>query len=158
MDAPDPEAARAPDAPDHRGFRVRALGEIAIRTANLAAMTAFYRDVIGLEILPGAYPANIVFFRIGPGFGGHTSVLALFADSAPKPPSSLHHLALSLSAAEQDAVLAWYRRLVQACTVERFDWIGWRGIFTRDPDGNSVELVAYTAEESAPDSGPDPQD
>jgi len=25
---------------------------------------------------------------------------------------------------------------------EEFDWIGWRGVFTTDPDGNTVELVA----------------
>ncbi|AHM04665.1 Glyoxalase/bleomycin resistance protein/dioxygenase [Roseibacterium elongatum DSM 19469] len=43
---------------------------------------------------------------------------------------------------EQQAVIAWYEHLGRDYTVETFDWIGWRGVFTFDPDGNTVELVA----------------
>ncbi len=131
--------------PDTHPFRPRALGEIAIRTAQLPAMLAFYRDVIGLAVLPGAYLPNIVFFRIGDGIAGHTTVLALFQDRAPEAGarSSLHHLALSLPVAEQAAVIAFFQRIGQPYRVETFGWIGWQGIFTTDPDGNSVELVAY---------------
>ncbi|MGI9511118.1 MAG: VOC family protein, partial [Geminicoccaceae bacterium] len=99
-----------------RGFKVRALGEIAIRCADLEAMSAFYRDIIGLDHLSGDHRDGIVFFKIAEGFGGHTSVLALFHHDAGRrelhprstdPPatgagSSLHHLALSLPYAEQD--------------------------------------------------------
>ena len=96
-----------------RDFRVRALGEIAIRCVDLPAMVAFYRDVIGLE------PLN---------------------DAESNP--SLHHIALSLPWDEQDAVIAWYEHLGRDYDVEYFDWVGWRGVFTLDPDGNTVELVA----------------
>ncbi|MCB1492505.1 MAG: VOC family protein [Rhodobiaceae bacterium] len=139
-----------------RGFKVRALGEIAIRTANLEAMVAFYRDTIGLEVLAGNYSDGIVFFRIAEGFGGHTSVLALFDANAGRPElapsdapvaggagSTLHHIALSLPFEEQDAVRAWYDSRGIVYRVQEFGWIGWRGIFTTDPDGNTVELVAY---------------
>ena len=141
-------------------FQPRALGEIAIRCADMAAMVAFYRDVIRLPVLSGGPDAPVTFFRIAEGFGGHTSVLALFHHAAaprprlhphgPKRPatgagSSLHHIALSLPFAEQDAVMAWYDHLDQPYRVEVFDWIGWRGIFTEDPEGNTVELVAYDA-------------
>jgi catechol-2,3-dioxygenase len=129
-----------------RGFKVRALGEIAIRCADLAGMTAFYRDVIGLEILAGDHRDGIVFFRISEGFAGHTAVLALFRDAAGQgggPASSLHHLALSLPRGEQDAVLRWYEARGQDFHVREFPWIGWRGIFTTDPEGNTVELVAH---------------
>jgi catechol 2,3-dioxygenase-like lactoylglutathione lyase family enzyme len=144
--------------PADRGFRPRALGEIAIRCANLEAMARFYEEVIGLERLTRDDGHGIVFFRIAEGFGGHTSVLALFRhDAATRPGlhptggappetgarSSLHHLALSLPFAEQQAVMDWYDRLGQPYRVERFGWIGWRGIFTEDPEGNTVELVAY---------------
>ena len=54
-------------------------------------------------------------------------------------------VALSLPFAEQDAVMAWYDQIGQAYTVQTFGWIGWRGIFTQDPEGNTVELVAYDA-------------
>jgi catechol 2,3-dioxygenase-like lactoylglutathione lyase family enzyme len=61
-----------------RGFKVRALGEIAIRCDDLGPMVAFYEDIIGLDRLPGNASPDIVFFRIAEGFGGHTTVLALF--------------------------------------------------------------------------------
>ena len=139
-----------------RGFTVRALGEIAIRCIDLDAMVAFYRDVIGLEPMNDPENSDIVFFRIAEGFAGHTAVLALFRHDiegagntrvATEPPasgpgSSLHHLALSLPWKEQDAVIAWYETLEREYHVETFSWIGWRGVFTKDPDGNSVELVA----------------
>ena len=139
-----------------RGFTVRALGEIAIRCIDHGAMVAFYRDVIGLEPMRDPQAAPIVFFRIANGFEGHTSVLALFrhdiegagrtraGDHPPAtgPGSSLHHIALSLPWDEQDAVIAWYETLGLDYHVETFDWVGWRGVFTFDPDGNTVELVA----------------
>ncbi|WP_247742540.1 MULTISPECIES: VOC family protein [unclassified Ruegeria] len=85
-------------------------------------------------------------------------VLALFHHAAaPRPglhptaggalttgaASSLHHIALSLPFKEQEAVMRWYEQLGQPYRVEQFGWIGWRGIFTEDPEGNTVELVAF---------------
>lgn len=119
----------------------------------MGAMVAFYRDVIGLEILAGGAEAAITFFRISQGFGGHTCVLALFDHQTGERPgqtppatgvtSSLHHIALSLPFEEQDAVMTWYDGLGLTYRVEHFGWIGWRGVFTTDPEGNTVELVAY---------------
>lgn len=144
--------------PNNRGFRPRALGEIAIRCSDMAAMVDFYEGTIGLERLSGGHGAGITFFKIAEGFAGHTSVLALFdqgqsarSDQVSEPDmppitgagSSLHHIALSLPFHEQDAVIAWYEKIGQTYRVELFGWIGWRGIFTQDPEGNKVELVAY---------------
>lgn len=142
-----------------RGFKPRALGEIAIRCADIDVMSAFYQDVIGLEPITGAHSGDIRFFKIADGFAGHTAVLALFKHDAGRPDlhptsaeppatgarSSLHHIALSLPFEEQEAVMAWYDRVGQDYTIQTFGWIGWRGIFTRDPEGNTVELVAYDA-------------
>ena len=135
-------------------FKVAALGEIAIRCADIGAMTAFYRDVIGLPVLDGG-AEGIVFFDLGPGYGGHRTVLALFAHDAGRADlhaqdgrpvaggrSSLHHLALTVDAAEQQAAMDWYRAHGLSYKVQDFDWIGWRGVFTTDPEGNTVELVA----------------
>ena len=141
-----------------RGFQIRALGEIAIRCADMAAMVAFYEDILGLERMTGGAREGIIFFRIAEGFGGHTSVLALFdkgyearpglhptSDTAPVTGggSALHHIALSLPFAEQEAAMAWYETHGIPHRVEQFGWIGWRGVFVQDPEGNTVELVAY---------------
>ena len=150
-----------------RGFKIRALGEIAIRCDDLRPMIAFYEDILGLERLTGGYRDGIVFFRIAEGFGGHTTVLALFEKSYEARPglhptaatapatgagSSLHHIALSLPFAEQEAAMAWYEENGLPYRVEHFGWIGWRGLFTEDPEGNTVELVAFDSSllESAP--------
>lgn len=144
--------------PPDRGFRVRALGEIAIRCDDLARMAAFYGDVLGLERMEGSAAPGIVFFRIAEGFGGHTQILALFEKTATGRPglhptglyapetgakSSLHHIALTMPYSEQDAAMAWYDSLGKTYRVEHFGWVGWRGIFTEDPEGNTVELVAF---------------
>jgi catechol 2,3-dioxygenase-like lactoylglutathione lyase family enzyme len=92
-----------------------------------------------------------VFFRIADGFAGHTAVLALFEEAAAgvvagrteERHSSLHHLALALPRAEQAAAEAWFARQGIAYRINEFEWVGWRGVFVDDPDGNTVELVAY---------------
>ena len=141
-----------------RGFQVRALGEIAIRCKDIGAMERFYGDVLGLEPL-GARGGRVTFFKIAEGYAGHTSVLALFAADAEQravhprgdmPPvtggnSALHHIALSLGLEEQARAIAWYEEIGQPYRIEEFEWIGWRGVFTTDPEGNTVELVAATA-------------
>lgn len=126
-------------------------------------MAAFYEDVLGLERMSGSALDNIVFFHIAEGFGGHTQILALFdkalfaKEASGRPDlhatgvqvpetgakSSLHHIALTIPFHEQDAAMAWYDSLGQAYRVEHFGWVGWRGVFTEDPEGNTVELVAY---------------
>jgi len=41
--------------------------------------------------------------------------------------------------------MAWYAANGLPYRVEHFGWVGWRGVFTEDPEGNTVELVAYDA-------------
>ncbi len=135
-----------------RGFKVKALGEIAIRCRDLEVMTGFYRYIIGLDVLEGAYSDNIVFFRIAEGYGGHTAVLALFRDDAGSGDplggahSSLHHLALTVGRDDHDRAVEWYKHNGIDHKIQEFAWIGWRGLFTTDPEGNTVELVAYDRE------------
>ncbi|WP_242500379.1 VOC family protein [Tropicimonas sp. IMCC6043] len=144
-----------------RPFHPRALAEIAIRCLDFEAMQDFYGRVLGLaRVQPGArggYGDGIVFYRLGESFGGHVAVLALFSSGtrgvsmstgdAEQPVqaglrSSLHHLALSLPWEEQEAAAARLQEEGLDGRFETFSWAGWRGLFTRDPDGNTVELVA----------------
>ena len=139
-----------------RPFQLRALGEIAIRCRDFEAMQQFYGHVLGLPRLRpgdrGGHRDGIAFYRFGESFGGHVAVLALFVDDAEDdtlsvgPRSSLHHLALSLSWDEQEDASAWLRQEGYEARFEDFSWTGWRGLFTRDPDGNTVELVAASPE------------
>ncbi len=135
---------------------VKALGEIAIRCGDLDRMTAFYRDIVRLELLKDFSETGIVFFKIAEGYGGHTAVLALFGPGAGRPElhaqseaapetgarSSLHHIALTVDFTEQDGIMAWLEAQRIAYRTQVFDWIGWRGVFITDPEGNTVEFVA----------------
>ena len=116
-----------------------------------------YRDILGLEVLRSFPDDGIVFFKISPSHGGHTAVLALFRHDAGGPQlhpvgmpeagprSSLHHLALVVNRSEQDAAVRWYEQMAIEHRIQEFPWVGWRGVFTTDPEGNTVELVAFDA-------------
>ena len=141
---------------DNNPAPIRALGETAIRCRDHGAMVAFYRDIVGLPILKEFTASGITFFRIADGYGGHTTILALFAadavqrdvhESAAALPetgglSSLHHLALTVDHDHQDALCAFLDGQGISYSVQDFEWIGWRGVFIKDPDGNTVEFVA----------------
>ena len=135
-----------------RPFQLRALGEIAIRCRDFAGMQDFYSRVLGLSAVEGSERGGY-----GESFGGHVAVLALFDSETASVSlssgdmeipvqaglrSSLHHLALSLPWEEQEAAADWLTQQGFDAKFQRFPWAGWRGLFTRDPDGNTVELVA----------------
>ncbi len=94
-------------------FKIRALGEIAIRCKDYDAMRTFYGEVLKLtplnESIGGKMPAaNIQFYQLGESYGGHTSILALFTDEHKHQTnsgtsSSLHHIALTVAYKAQDA-------------------------------------------------------
>ncbi len=140
-------------------FTVRDLGEVAIRCRDLAAMTAFYRGVVGLEVIEGDYSDTIVFLRVGEGFAGHTQVVALFTASDDEEPeagggSSLHHLALTVEAADLAPALAWYRAHGLEPRTAEHRWVGWDSVYVTDPEGNTVELVASVRQRSASEDIP----
>lgn len=122
---------------------VHALGEVALRVNDLDAMQTFYADVIGLELLRRF--DGVAFFRIGDGYAGHTTVLALFARgvdvSAER--TTIDHFAFTISLDEYDAELSRLRGLGLAVSTAEHGWVGWRSIYVADPEGNTVELVCF---------------
>ena len=129
-------------------FTVRALGEVVLRTGRLDEMRAFYRDVIGLEVMQ-VFEDGMTFFRLAPGFEGHTAVLALFPldrgegwQGHEQRRSTLHHFALSIPHAERPAALAALAAHGLDPRTAWHEWVGWHSIYVRDPDGNTVELVS----------------
>jgi catechol 2,3-dioxygenase-like lactoylglutathione lyase family enzyme len=127
---------------------IRGLGEVALRVSDLDRTQAFYRDVIGLELLRRFERA--AFFRLGEGFGGHTQVLALFDRSAdPKfvglnpATTTVDHLAFEIDLADFERER---QRLVDRglnVTTAEHAWVHWRSLYVDDPEGNTIELVCY---------------
>jgi len=113
------------------------------------AMRAFYGDLLGLPVLAQRHD-GLIFYDLGAGVAGHRQVLALFSgdQAVAGDASALHHIALGVTVTDQDRAMTWFDSHQQPYRIEHFDWIGWRGVFTKDPEGNTVELVAKLKEPS----------
>jgi catechol 2,3-dioxygenase len=59
--------------------------------------------------------------------------------------TTLHHFALEIAQEHYGAALAHLARLGIATDTAIHSWIGWRSIYCRDPEDNTVELVCYDA-------------
>lgn len=128
--------------------KVRGLGEIALRVADLDAMQAFYENVIGLELIRRFETS--AFFRIAPGFGGHTQILALFDRKGQSgyaglsaAQTTLDHLAFTIAQADYEAERGRLEALGLEVTTAKHAWVHWRSLYVNDPEGNQVELVCY---------------
>jgi catechol-2,3-dioxygenase len=120
------------------------IAEIVLWTADKAQAVAFYRDLLGLEVIS---PPNLpnVFLKAGDGHAGVPQMIVLVPKSAEvkAQPSGyqLHHLAFELSPAEFDAQM---QILVQAGFSPRagnHPILASRTMYVDDPDGNEVEFI-----------------
>ena len=133
---------------------IRALGEVVLRVRDIDASQQFYERILGLEVLRRV-EQEAVFFRIGEGYGGHTTTLVLFNQTWPSnreghqweglahTHSPLHHFALTIDLNDFEPFLARMETLGIPCNTTVYPWVGWRSIQIQDPEGNCIELVAY---------------
>ncbi|WP_221031612.1 VOC family protein [Actomonas aquatica] len=125
----DAETSPTPSAPE--------LGQVAITVADLAAATAFYRDVLGLRFLFAAGP-NLAFLQAG---AVRVMLSVPQGHGAPGKNSALYfkveqivetHAAMVAKGAVNE------RAPAMAAPMPDHDlWIG----FLRDPEGNLVGLM-----------------
>ena len=110
---------------------IKALGEIALRVADLNTMQRFYEEIVGLEVMRRA--DNAVFFKIADGYGGHTQVLALF-DRSSSPgyrrlsaaTSTVDHIAFEISLADYESEKARLESLGLTVMTAEHAWVHWR--------------------------------
>lgn len=120
------------------------LGELAIRVNDMDAAVAFYRDVVGLELYRDLRPL-VVFLRIADGVEGHPQLFGIFdrETEVAQPMSTLDHFAFSIDLADYDAEKRRLESLGVGVATKEFPTFQWRSLFFFDPEGNTVELVAY---------------
>lgn len=124
--------------------RPRRVYETVLYAADVAAVAAFYSDVLGLRLVeaPGEAAA---FFRLDDG-----GLLLLFDPATAAVPgrwvpahgaTGAGHVALAVAPGELEPWAAELR--ARGIEVEReITWpAGGRSLYVRDPAGNSVELV-----------------
>jgi catechol 2,3-dioxygenase-like lactoylglutathione lyase family enzyme len=135
-------------------FAARGVGEIVLRVRNLDAMVAFYQKALGLDLLK-RFGDDIAFLRVADGYGGHTQIIGFFRREMPSNfkrrawrghdtgQTTLHHFALEIPREDYDRALAHLAELGIETDTAVHAWIGWRSIYFRDPEENTVELVCF---------------
>jgi catechol 2,3-dioxygenase-like lactoylglutathione lyase family enzyme len=136
--------------------RIRPLGvgEVVVRVADLQRSIAFYRDILGFELIRVLHDA-IAFIRVADGAQGHTQIIGLFSrawpasragkawDGCAPRHSTLHHFAIEISLNDYAPTLAYLSEQGLDPNTAVHAWIGWRSIYVSDPDDNTVEFVCY---------------
>ncbi len=119
-------------------------GELALRCNDLETMTAFYRDVVGLPVFDQDIE-GIVFFTIAEAVEGHPQLFALFDRSVHvgQDHTTLDHFAFLFDLADYESERSRLEALGVAVFPKEFPHFHWRSLFFYDPEGNTVELVAY---------------
>jgi catechol 2,3-dioxygenase len=122
---------------------IRFLAELGLRVNDLGRMSAFYRDVVGLDVFRES--PGFVFFRVAEAVEGHPQLLVLFDRHSEVGPATttLDHFAFLIEANDYDAEK---RRLEESGVdvfPKEFPDFYWRSLFFTDPEGNRVEFVAY---------------
>jgi catechol 2,3-dioxygenase-like lactoylglutathione lyase family enzyme len=133
---------------DEPMWRIKGLGEIALRVADLDAMQRFYQEVVGLEVM--RRDDNAVFFRIAEGYAGHTQVSALVDRSGQAgyrgldpERTTVDHLAFEIDKANYVAEMARLEGLGVRVTTAEHAWVRRRSIYVDDAERNTVEWVCY---------------
>ena len=116
---------------------------MSIRVNDLAAMCAFYEDVVGLKVL--RREESYVFFEIAEGYGGHSQNLALFdaGETLSSNQSTLHHIALNIDLEDYESELTRLQGLGLDVRSTEHPWLQVRSLYFHDPEGNTLELVCY---------------
>ena len=130
------------------------LGELVLRTSDVDALAAFYRDVIGLE--PFASFGDNRFFKVADDFEGHPQLLAIFdqskeysgphnlqTDKAEAGTGTLHHFAFAMEKDEFEKERERLHSMSLNIQMAEYGTFGWHSMHFHDPDGNSVEFVCY---------------
>jgi catechol-2,3-dioxygenase len=122
------------------------MGEWALRVNDLDAMTAFYRDVVGFEIFSDDVP-GLVFLTVAEAVEGHPQLFALFDRNVEvaQERTTLDHFAFLIDLSDYEGEKRRLEDLGVPVAPIEFPRFHFRSLFFADPDGNTVELVAYDA-------------
>jgi catechol-2,3-dioxygenase len=120
------------------------IAEIVLWTADKERALAFYRDLLGFEVISPSTLPN-VFLKVGEGNAGIPQMVVLvpMTDEIRARPRGyqLNHMAFELP---EDAFDAQYHALVAAGYAPRpgkHPVLASRTMYVDDPDGNEVELI-----------------
>jgi catechol 2,3-dioxygenase-like lactoylglutathione lyase family enzyme len=140
------EQPRATD--DARQMRLTGLHHVTAITTDLDAITAFYRDTLGLALVneeanPDDPEARHFWFGDAEGAAGTLVSFLEYPDLEVSPAGAggLHHFALAVGSAEELSAWVDYLRSRNVETTDVLERGRFRSIYLRDPDGRIVEIA-----------------
>jgi catechol 2,3-dioxygenase-like lactoylglutathione lyase family enzyme len=123
------------------------LVEVVLVVEDIERSVAFYRDVLGLEIIsPPAMPAK--FLRVGAAGSGVPQQVVL----VPRPVATaqplvrnkaLHHIGLEVAASDFDAERERLSGLGFELRTGQHPFMPVDAFYLDDPDGNEIEIAAW---------------
>jgi lactoylglutathione lyase len=129
---------------EDRAMKIRGIAEIVLNVHDMQRSLAFYRDLLGLEVISPPDLPN-VFLRVGPGQAGIPQMIVLvpLPDDAQEfaKPRTLHHLALEVATEDFDAIEAHLRANGFEPRGGRHPVVPSWTLYIDDPDGNEVEII-----------------
>jgi catechol 2,3-dioxygenase len=128
----------AAPAPAHPAMRV---GHIHLKVADLERAIAFYRDVLGLDVMQRAAGGTFAFLSAG-GYHHHVGLNTLDSlGGTPPPPGHTGLLHVAFVYPDRKALAQAYKRVADhGIVVRAFDHGVSEALYFADPDGNGVEL------------------
>ena len=137
-----------PPSSEPRRMRLTGLHHLTAIVRDLDRTTAFYRDVLGLQLVregasdddPGA---RHFWFSAGDGVRGTLISFLEYPDLEPGVVGvgSVQHFAFAVDSAEEQEAWRDYLRGRGVEATDVFERGGFRSIYMRDPDGHIVELA-----------------
>lgn len=125
---------------------IRGLAEVVLMVRDLQASVAFYRDVLGLEVISPEGFKGPSFLQGGGGRAYVANMIVLAPAKADTPefarPQSLHHIGLEIEPGSFDDEVARLQNLGLEVRFGQHPFLPSRTCYVTDPDGNEVELIA----------------
>lgn len=120
------------------------IAEIVLWTTNKERALAFYRDLLGLEVISPPTLPN-VFLKVGAGQAGIPQMIVLVpkSEEIKARPSGyqLNHLAFELASVDFDAQHALLVTAGYQPRAGQHPVFASRTMYVDDPDGNEVEFI-----------------
>lgn len=110
------------------------IGAVALRVHDLASLTAFYRDGIGLAVI-GQSPGVTTL-----GVDGEILVRLEQGATRPTSPTGLFHIAILLPSRADLADWLAYAALTRVALEGASDHLVSEAIYLSDPEGNGIEI------------------
>jgi glyoxylase I family protein len=136
------------DGDGARQMRISGLHHVTAITRSLEAITAFYRDTLGLalvneEVNPDDPETRHFWFGDASGAAGTLVSFLEYPELEPTAPGAggLHHFALAVDSAEELTAWVDYLRSRDVETTDVLERGRFRSVYLRDPDGRIVEIA-----------------